>query len=179
MNRVKNVFKVLSAILALVYPFLILYCLVSGYSLRYLSIILLFPILINFSKTRNYILFGLGLLLIFLTAVYNEKIFLKLYPTVMNSAICLIFFSSLQKKPLITYFAEKMNHKITPEVAKYTRQVTIAWGIFMLFNAIISFLTIFISDFVWAFYNGFISYLLIGMVFLIELLFRRKYTHAG
>ena len=178
MNNVKNVLKALLIIIAIAYPFAILYCLVNEYSLRYLSFVLLLPILINFTKIRSYLLLGCGLLLVALTAIYNEKIFLKLYPTIMNSMVCLLFLCSLKKKPLITFFAEKMHYEITSEVKKYTKNATLAWGIFMLFNAIASFLTIFAPDWIWAVYNGFISYILIGIMFLAELLYRRKYTNA-
>lgn len=178
MNSVKNVFKVFSIIFAIVYPFMILYCLVNNYPSRYLSVILLVPICINFTKLRSYLLLSLGLLLVALTAVFNEKMFLKLYPSIMNFGICLAFLTSLHKKPLITYFAEKMHYEITHDVARYTRKATAAWGIFMLFNTIVSFSTIFISDRVWAVYNGFVSYILIGLMFLIELLCRRKHTHV-
>ena len=71
-----------------------------------------------------------------------------------------------------------MHYEITSEVKKYTKNATLAWGIFMLFNAIASFLTIFAPDWIWAVYNGFISYILIGIMFLAELLYRRKYTNA-
>ncbi|WP_224732672.1 hypothetical protein [Francisella sp. SYW-9] len=56
---------------------------------------------------------------------------------------------------------------------KYTWYVTFAWCIFFAINASISILTVIIGSIkIWTLYNGFISYILIGSMMLIEIIIR-------
>lgn len=56
----------------------------------------------------------------------------------------------------------------------YLRKVTIAWLMFFLINAVISAATAISGSLkLWTLYNGFISYLAIGMMFAAEFLIRQ------
>ena len=97
----------------------------------------------------------------------------------MNTCIFLIFFSSLfTKETIIQKFAKVLEGELKPKVAIYTRKLTYVWCIFLFINLLISILTIFMSDKIWMIYNGCISYILIGLLFIIEypvrVVFRRK-----
>ena len=60
------------------------------------------------------------------------------------------------------------------KVNSYLRKVTIAWLTFFLINAAISALTAISGSLkLWTLYNGFISYLLIGVMFAAEFLIRQ------
>ena len=122
------------------------------------------------------ILFTMCLLLIF----YFKRFFIiKYYPPVMNTFIFLIFFSSLfMKETVIQKIARISEGELKPKVASYTKNLTYIWCVFLLFNLIMSIITIFMSDRVWMLYNGCISYILIRLLFIIEypirIMYRRK-----
>lgn len=64
-------------------------------------------------------------------------------------------------------------------VMAYTRNLTYVWALFTFLNFLVSFGTIFFSEKIWAIYNGFISYVLVGLIFIIEYIvrgfFRKKH----
>ena len=98
---------------------------------------------------------------------------LKFYPPICNTFIFLVFFISLfTKETVIQKIARKCGDDMTPAVLNYTRKLTYIWCIFTFLNLIVSIWTIFQSDKVWMLYNGFISYLLIGLLFGIEYIVR-------
>ena len=55
----------------------------------------------------------------------------------------------------------------------YTRKATVVWAIFMFFNTVISLITVFLSTKIWVLYNGFISYILIGIMMTTEYIIRK------
>lgn len=101
-------------------------------------------------------------------------VMLKYYPPICNLVILIIFTTSLFcKKTIIQRFAELCEkEELSQKAIIYTKQVNYAWCIFMLLNFLISVWTIFLSDKIWIIYNGFISYVLIGIVFGVEYLIR-------
>lgn len=72
-----------------------------------------------------------------------------------------------------------MESDITDVTLKYTRNLTYIWAIFTFLNFLVSIYTVFLSKEIWILYNGFISYFLIGLIFIIEYIvrinFKRKY----
>ena len=65
------------------------------------------------------------------------------------------------------------------KIAGYCRKVTIVWIVFFIFNGTMAGLTIFSgSDFLWSFYNGGISYILIGLLFAGEFMVRKQFQKA-
>ena len=72
-----------------------------------------------------------------------------------------------------------MEGELDAQAMNYTRHVTEAWVIFFLVNASISLWTALHADLaLWTLYNGFISYLLIGLMFggeyILRLFVKRK-----
>lgn len=173
-EKVQKSLKILRVIILLLYPFLIFFALTHNISLKLISLIFLGVILLNYQRSRNKILLCIGMLMCCLLYCYKYTIFLKIYPVIMNFSIFVAFASSLKKKPLITVFAEKMKVRMTKEKLVYTRKVTKAWAYFMFVLSIFSLATVFMSDFVWMFFNGFISYVLIGCMFCVEWLIRKR-----
>lgn len=152
---------------------------VAGTFLMIYSVVIFFAIefiIINKQRrVRNYII----LLLIFIIGflLYNEFLLpVLLYPVVMSFSVTLIFALSIRKpRSLIEQIALKIKKDIPEEGLRYCRRVTWAWAIFMFINTIVSAYTVFLGDrYLWAVYNGVISYVLIGLFFLIEYLIRRK-----
>lgn len=116
------------------------------------------------------IIFTLFVILIFWIKRY---LILKLYPPVCNFVIFCIFFGSLfPKETVIQKFARLCGDKLEKPALDYTRKVTYLWCVFTFLNFLISVWTIFLPDNIWILYNGFISYMLIGIVFGVEYIVR-------
>ena len=111
---------------------------------------------------------------------FTDFILLKYYPPVMNFCLFMIFFSSLfQERTVIQKIALASDPDSNEAVMKYTRNLTYIWAVFTFLNFLVSVGTVFMSEKIWALYNGFISYLLVGIIFIIEYIvrinFMRKY----
>ena len=87
-----------------------------------------------------------------------------------------LFAYSLYKGPsIIETFARITEPKLDKRAISYTKNVTKIWCIFFVFNASIALYTsVFTSLNVWAFYNGFIAYIIMGVLFAVEWLVRKK-----
>lgn len=161
-------------ILAIAYPFAIFFGLKHGITLRTLALVLLAYIVISFSRHKNRILLLLGLILCSMLLCFNQSIFLKIYPVLMNGAVCLLFITPPCTVPLITKLALRKHCPMDRRTYKYTCHANMAWGIFMAINTIVSLLTVFASDQIWILYNGLISYLLIGAMMITEYIIRQR-----
>jgi acyl-coenzyme A synthetase/AMP-(fatty) acid ligase/uncharacterized membrane protein/3-hydroxymyristoyl/3-hydroxydecanoyl-(acyl carrier protein) dehydratase len=184
--------KILFYIAAVLYPAFIYYFLVIRQTpLRLFSLfIIAFALLAFITRTSSpksakkgssfawtsLLLLGVGVLCL----VTNSKVILKLYPVLMNvlflagfGVTCfapptMIFrFATMQDKSIKGSLSEK-------RVETYCRKVTIAWCVFFIFNGSAAAWTIFSgSDVLWSVYNGGISYILIGVFFMGELIIRK------
>jgi len=96
------------------------------------------------------------------------------YPVVVNAALLGMFAVSLVKPPsLVERLARLRDPELSPAAVAYTRRVTIAWVVFFAINGGIALYTAQWSSLAtWAWYNGFIVYLLIAAMFGVELLIR-------
>lgn len=84
-----------------------------------------------------------------------------------------VFFSSLfQEKTVIQKIALAAEPDADENVMRYTRNLTYVWAGFTFLNFLISLATVFASEKIWALYNGFISYFLVGTFFIIEYIVR-------
>lgn len=98
---------------------------------------------------------------------------LKYYPPICNSFIFLAFFSSIFcKETIIQKFARLCGDKLEKPAWNYTRNLTYVWCVFTFLNLCISIWTIFLPDKIWILYNGFLSYVLIGILFGVEYIVR-------
>ena len=156
------------------YPFVVFYALKQNIAVKFIGLILLAMIIFSYLRNKNKYLFMAGSLAAFMVIFFNQEIFLKLYPVLMNASVCSVFALSLRTTPLITQFAQKMQHKsLTKETFIYTRKATKAWAVFMFINTIVSLATVFMSNEIWVLYNGFISYILIGTMMSMEYIIRK------
>lgn len=79
------------------------------------------------------------------------------------------------RAPLCTRFAQALRGSLSPEVAHYTRRVTLAWTLFFLGISLMStLLFLFFSIDVWSVFANFLSLPLIGLMFVVEHLVRRR-----
>jgi uncharacterized membrane protein len=102
------------------------------------------------------------------------------YPALCNGALlCVFAFSVLRPPTVVERIAQLKDGPLTPEAVRYTRRVTIAWSAFFVVNGSIAVYTaLFTSLDTWAFYNGFIAYLMIGAMFGAEWLVRSRVLAA-
>lgn len=98
------------------------------------------------------------------------------YPVLMSLAFAGAFGLSLLKGPsLVEIFASLTEPAPPPEARAYMCLVSQVWFVFLLLNASISAATAILGDtWLWALYNGLISYLLMGTLFAVEWLVRRR-----
>ena len=79
------------------------------------------------------------------------------------------------RAPLCTRFAQAVRGSLSPEVAHYTRRVTLAWTLLFLGISLIStLLFLFSSIAVWSVFANFLSLPLIALMFIVEHLVRRR-----
>ena len=104
---------------------------------------------------------------------YTQLYFIKFYPVCANFTVFLVFFKSLfEKETIIQKFAKIIDGELSERALKYTRNLTHIWCGLTFFNFIISLITVFLSEEIWALFNGFISYILIGTLFFVEYVIR-------
>jgi uncharacterized membrane protein len=172
--------------LSLAYPFLIYYFsdalspayLMAGI-ISFLFLRAVFPLFgkdktLNSSQKSS--LFLAIFMAIFMSGLYLWKSQMAplLYPVMMSLTIATIFGSTLLNPPsMIERFARLTEPNFGAAAVVYTRKVTLVWVIFCLINALLSFITVVLNDLkLWALYNGCISYVLMGLLMIVEYGFR-------
>jgi len=97
------------------------------------------------------------------------------YPIVISLATAAIFALSLIRPPsVIERIARLREPDLPPRAVAYTRRVTMVWTAFLVVNALVSAATAAWAPLsIWTLWNGLISYLLMGTLFLGEFAVRR------
>jgi uncharacterized membrane protein len=115
-----------------------------------------------------------GGVLIVLAAI-DSRMAVKAYPVLISLAAAAVFGASLLSPPtVIERLARLSEPNLSPEGVAYTRTVTQVWTIFLLSNAAIAAAVgLWGSIEQWTLWNGFISYLLMGSLFIGEFAVRR------
>ncbi len=175
MNRCCSCLKILGVVFGVAYPFVIFCMLERGVSFRLLGVLIaLFAVCSFLGYGKKYVaILGMSLSLFLIS--FENVLFLKIYPVIMNFFVAITFILSLGKQqPIIEQFALKMGYSIDEQGRRYARKSTIAWSIFLFCNFVASFVTLFLSLRIWTLYNGLISYVLIGIAFIIEFFSHRQ-----
>ncbi len=128
---------------------------------------------------KNFLPF-LGMFAVIFLFHFTDLVVLKFYPPIVNFCLFMIFFSSIfQEKTIIQKAALIMEPDANEAVMNYTRKLTYIWAVFTFFNFLVSVVTIFLSEKIWAVYNGCVSYILAGSIFIVEYIvridFKRKH----
>lgn len=112
-------------------------------------------------------------LVVAITFFTNSNLALFLYPALVNLVFFSIFVVSLFNPPCIVEKLARFTQPNFPsEAVAYTVKVTKIWAIFFVLNGILSILSYQVSEAYWLLYNGLISYLLMGSLFIVEYLVR-------
>ncbi|MDR0496451.1 MAG: acyl-CoA synthetase, partial [Treponema sp.] len=115
----------------------------------------------------------------------NSGVILKFYPLLMNLIFFAAFGITLFKPPSMIYRFAVLIDKSIPnslgekKIAAYCRKVTVVWLGYFVVNGSVAAWTIFSgSDFFWAVYNSGISYILMGSIFAVEIIVRKRVKKA-
>jgi len=118
------------------------------------------------------------------SALWNDAASLLLTPALVSFALLLAFgLSFCQSETVIETFARAQAGSLDPETRAYCRKVTALWCIFFLANGTVaSLFAVAGSREAWALYTGCIAYVLLGLLFATEFVYRqwrfRRYVGA-
>ena len=172
------VLKGIAVIGLMLYPFFVGYGLMHG-QFVWVSALLIALGVIRLFSNGNVLLWpltGFAILCGGLSLILKDHAWLKLYPVFMNIGALIIFTMTLVKPPsMIERFARLTEPDLPPEGVAWTRQVTKVWCGFFCVNAAIALMTVFFAPMkIWVLYNGFIAYVLMGILLLGEFLLRKR-----
>lgn len=116
----------------------------------------------------------LPILLTLGVALTNSEPLLRLYPAAVSLGMLALFGRSLVHPPTVV---ERIARLSEPDLAqagvRYTRRITLVWCCFFVLNgAAATYTALYTSRETWVLYNGLVSYLLMGTLFLGERLIR-------
>lgn len=98
------------------------------------------------------------------------------YPVMVNGLMLLLFGSSLfSRMPLVERLARLREPDLPPRAIRWTRRVTQIWCLFFIFNGSVALVTCLINNLLWwTWWNGLVSYLLMGLLMASEWLLRQR-----
>jgi uncharacterized membrane protein len=174
-------------LLALLYPLLVHIAVLWPYpwlewlALAVLAALVLFP---HLQARRLWSWCALGLALTasaWLVVNGRAQWLLVLPPIAVPLSLLLVFGSTLRagQMPLITRIATLVHGTLPEDLARYTRSLTIFWAVlFALLTLSATGLALFASRATWSLATNFVHYLLIGVIFLLEYIYRRwRFSH--
>jgi uncharacterized membrane protein len=111
----------------------------------------------------------------------NSEPLLRLYPASISASMLILFGATLLRPPtMVERFARLRDPELSPTAVRYTRHVTEVWCLFFVFNgALAAYTALAASREAWALYNGFITYLLMGVLLAGERAVRRRMMSAA
>ena len=180
--RLSSVRSVLAGLLALsvfIYP-LVVYVFIDTVDLVWFGVLLvclvalrLWSLLRLNAVTFALLIFGIAFLVIL--KLTGNAMVLQFYPTIVSLVLLTTFALTLFRPPsMIERFAVRMGMERDPPHIAYTRVCTMVWCGFFIVNAIVSAgITLTGTMAAWALYNGLLSYVLIGLLFGAEYLYRQ------
>lgn len=175
----KQLLKAVIIVLSVAYPFIIYWGLqhYSAAKLLPLLLILLFLRWIAGNKTSERMILGAILVSVVIVGItWGHQLGLKFYPAMVNLGFLILFAGSLISPPSFVERLARIRHpNLSTEGVAYTQKVTWMWSVFFLINGSVAAMTaLWASNEVWTLYNGFIAYLLIGILAGGEWVIRRR-----
>ncbi|MCB1791393.1 MAG: hypothetical protein KDJ24_13930 [Gammaproteobacteria bacterium] len=109
-----------------------------------------------------------------ISLLFDPATFAKLVPVAIHVTLFTVFWRSLDNVPIIERFARLDFPELPPEIERYVRQLTKVWTAFFGINAVLCLvLALLPRDDIWATYNGLVIYLMIGVLFVGEFIWRK------
>jgi uncharacterized membrane protein len=108
--------------------------------------------------------------------VFDRPLAIRLYPVFMNAAMLSVFAVTLWRPPsMIERFARVLDPDLPQSGVRYTYKVTIVWVAFFALNGAVALWTVLQPGWTaWTLYNGLLSYVAAGLLFLGEYIVRRR-----
>ncbi|ATZ73114.1 hypothetical protein CWC33_05115 [Idiomarina sp. X4] len=175
----KPLLRALISLMLIAYPLLVWWLAQQGLTdglLFLLLAVLLLQVVVQGVKAPKSWLSVAVLIVVTITFLLTDQLTsVLLYPVWMNVAMLTVFSLSLWFKPaVITRLARLMEGELSEKAVAYTEKVTLVWIGFFLINGAVSLATVLYGDMdIWSLYNGFIAYVLMGLLFAIEWSVRR------
>lgn len=123
------------------------------------------------------LLMSTGVLALSLYSLAQQTLFALYLPPILISATLLwLFARTLQgdREPLITTLARNLFQERDPEILHYTRRITQLWSLFFLGMLLECLLLALLAPVeVWSLFANILNYLFIGLLFLLEFIYRR------
>lgn len=119
-----------------------------------------------------------------LSLIWNDELWLRLAPALVNLALFAVFALSLaRRETAIETIARAQVGELSAEEVTYCRRVTVVWSAFLAANsAACAAVALLGSREAWALYTGVVAYVLLGVVFASEYVYRhwrfRRYVGA-
>lgn len=174
----KKLLIILCVIVGFVYPFIISAGIkynFLNYLLPAIALIFAIRLFLTHKQKSQFGFFSVisiicAVILCIVSWIFKNNNLVLYYPVFVNILLEIVFFSSLfGEKSIVTRLALLTHKELPPYAIKYTVNVTKVWCIFFLFNGAFSLFTVIHEDLnLWTYYNGFISYVLIGIVGITE-----------
>ncbi len=107
--------------------------------------------------------------------IASELVAIRFYPVIVSATLATLFgLSLISGMPMIERFARLRSGDLDDYAIRYTRKLTGIWGCFFVANGCAAAWTaIYASIETWTLYNGLVSYVLIGILFVGEWPVRR------
>jgi uncharacterized membrane protein len=178
----KQLLKAVVIVLSIAYPFIIYWGLQHFQAARLLPLLLILLILrwaVGSGTSERMVLVAILVGVVSIAFTWGHQLSLKFYPAMVNLGFLALFAGSLLSPPSFVERLARMRHpNLSPAGVAYTLKVTWMWSIFFLANGCVAVVTaIWASNEVWTIYNGFVAYLLIGILFGGEWIVRRRLNH--
>ncbi|UTW03887.1 hypothetical protein KDX31_02310 [Amphritea atlantica] len=173
------IFKVGALVLTLGYPFIVYWGLQSfnaALLLPLLAIVLVLRWVAGEQNTDRKVILASAVGVVLIVIIWGIQQGLKFYPVLVNFSMLVVFGSSLYaRQTVIEKLARLKEPDLPPRAIAYTRNVTRVWCAFFILNGTVSAMTaIWGSEQIWVLYNGFIAYLLIGLLMMTEWIVRQR-----
>ena len=171
--------KIGAVLLTLGYPFIVYWGLHSfnaALLLPLLAIVLALRWVAGEQSTDRKVILASAVGVTLIVIIWGIQQGLKFYPVLVNFSMLVIFASSLYaRQTVVEKLARIKEPDLPPEAVAYTRNVTRVWCVFFVFNGAVSAATaIWGSEQIWMLYNGFIAYILIGVLMASEWIVRQR-----
>ncbi|MCX7564278.1 hypothetical protein OS176_12185 [Xanthomonadaceae bacterium XH05] len=169
----------LFVLLSLAYPLVIWFAL-GRLEPRWMALLLVAVATLRVMRSRGDPVWVVAGALALATFLFNAALPLKLYPVAVNVALLGVFATSLIRPPsLVERIARKRDPDFPDAAVGYTRRVTLVWSAFFVINGAIALMTaLWASEQLWALYNGLIAYVLMGLLFGVEWMIRKRVVAA-
>lgn len=176
--KIRPIVQALLGVAMVLYPFGVWWAIKNG-QLLWVSGLLIMVAITRFALKPNSLFAPLTVVALVcggLGAIRQDELWLKFYPVLMSLGTLAVFAWTLKFPPsMIERFARLHEPDLPESGVRWTRKVTQIWCGFFVINALFAFLTVVIgNDTWWALYNGFISYVFMGVLLLGEFILRKR-----